>query len=239
MEARRSMAWLVLANSLCQPASSWFKFSATMGGRSGRSRPRGAVGDGGRRRGRFLAIPGDQAHARPAVHGGSAGQREADGRDQLDSLHLKPLGLGHLRFPPASTIKRLRYSRSRLATASPNHRVVGAPALHELDALGDELEREVGGTQRGVVEHDVVEPRASTGDPVLFSATLYERLASHVDLDILRTFRLARLTCLASGHECVGAVRLFEHTGREVKYVVCPSDCSLPRPPGMPSPPSH
>ena len=31
MEVRHSMAWLVLANSLCQPASTWFKFLATTG----------------------------------------------------------------------------------------------------------------------------------------------------------------------------------------------------------------
>ena len=47
----------------------------------------------------------------------------------------------------------------------------------------------------------------------LFSATLYERLASNAEIDVPRAFRLARLACLASGHESVELARLFERPG--------------------------
>jgi hypothetical protein len=50
----------------------------------------------------------------------------------------------------------------------------------------------------------------------LFAATLYERLASSAEPDVPRAFRLARLACLAAGHQSVELGRLFERPGREI-----------------------
>ncbi len=50
----------------------------------------------------------------------------------------------------------------------------------------------------------------------LFSAMLYERLASRAPVDIPRAFRLARLACIGNGYETVELARLFERPGREV-----------------------
>jgi hypothetical protein len=50
----------------------------------------------------------------------------------------------------------------------------------------------------------------------LFSATLYERLASSAEPDVPKAFRLARLACLAAGHQSVELARLFERPGREI-----------------------
>lgn len=50
----------------------------------------------------------------------------------------------------------------------------------------------------------------------LFSATLYERLAARAEPDVPRAFRLARLACLAAGHESVELAQLFERAGREI-----------------------
>lgn len=52
---------------------------------------------------------------------------------------------------------------------------------------------------------------------LLFSATLYERLASRAEVDIQRAFIMARIVCQAGGHESAGLARLFEYPGREVR----------------------
>ncbi len=50
----------------------------------------------------------------------------------------------------------------------------------------------------------------------LFSATLYERLASREPVDVERAFRLAVVACRAEGHETVELARLFAYPGRAV-----------------------
>jgi tetratricopeptide (TPR) repeat protein len=50
----------------------------------------------------------------------------------------------------------------------------------------------------------------------LFSSIFYERLASRIEPDVPRAFGLARLACLAAGHDDAENARLFEHPGREV-----------------------
>lgn len=47
----------------------------------------------------------------------------------------------------------------------------------------------------------------------LFSATLYERLASREEVDVARAFKLAVIACRAEGHETVELARLFAHPG--------------------------
>jgi hypothetical protein len=49
----------------------------------------------------------------------------------------------------------------------------------------------------------------------MFSATLYERLASHPDMDIPRAFALARLAALDSGRVGAELARLYPaaHSG--------------------------
>lgn len=50
---------------------------------------------------------------------------------------------------------------------------------------------------------------------LLFSATLYERLASRREPDVPRAFALARLACIAAGHEDASLACLFAHPLQE------------------------
>ncbi len=52
----------------------------------------------------------------------------------------------------------------------------------------------------------------------LFSATLYERLASREEVDVARAFRLAVIACRVEGHGTVELARLFEYPGRAVEW---------------------
>ena len=48
----------------------------------------------------------------------------------------------------------------------------------------------------------------------LFSATLYERLASRKEVNVARAFKLAVIACRAEGHQTVELARLFAYPGR-------------------------
>lgn len=50
----------------------------------------------------------------------------------------------------------------------------------------------------------------------LFSAMLYERLASREEVDVERAFKLATIACKAEGHATVELARLFAYPGRVV-----------------------
>jgi hypothetical protein len=122
--------------------------------------------------------------------------------DRSGRLILKGERNEELHVPPASMAQLLAMLRTRptLVTFATCHSraMAQAAAQHAAFAIGFD----------GALDDESVP---------LFSATLYERLASRADLDVPRAFNLARLACQASGHESVGLARLFEHPGREVE----------------------
>ncbi len=122
--------------------------------------------------------------------------------DRSGDLILKGEGDDDLHVPPARVAELLAALRTRpmLVTFATCHSraLAKAASQHAAFAIG-------------------FDGRLDDDSAPLFSATLYERLASHAEVDVQRAFKLARLACLASGHPSVERARLFEHPGREVR----------------------
>ncbi len=118
--------------------------------------------------------------------------------DRAGCLMLNKTGGGVHYVPPAhfAELLALQPTRPRLVTFAACHSVqlARAAAAHADHTIGFE----------GPI-------RDSTA--LLFSATLYERLASRAQPDIVRAFALARLACRGLGYEDADRARLFECPG--------------------------
>jgi hypothetical protein len=123
-------------------------------------------------------------------HGDASGRLvllgERGGEQHVDPQHLAAL-LGELRTSPTLVTFATCHS----------HQLARAAARHAAFAIGFE----------GPLDDE---------SAPLFSATLYERIASRPTPDVPQAFRLARLACLAAGHVSVELARLYERPGREV-----------------------
>lgn len=148
-------------------------------------------------------------------HGDSYGRLvlrdDKDGERPIEPAHISDL-LGAIPHPPRLVTFATCYSAA-LASASTKH------AHHAIGFDGP--------------FDDALAP--------LFSATLYERLASRPELDVPRAFRLAKLACVAEGHQDVELARIFERAEDAGSHatVAAPTGASPPAVMALAQDPTH